>query len=437
MVFGANQPFPPSVGSFQVPVEAPDSDPDDGDQVTICFAEAWLPFVLGALQQLTLQATWSGDEATVLLAQSRAMLLLSMVGSADGGCTGSTCISRVRYNIDIDIIEQTIDGGTTWFPNPGADPRHATPFRYPVVDAIDPRCQAASNMSRYINDLLDQVILVVDAAGDGEGILAIIMAAFVELGPFGVLVDVGLALAFVLFSAGATALSTAFTNTVYDTLVCIFFCNVDATGQVSPGSLENINSQIDDQIGGLAAIVLHGMFLFMGEVGLSNAGVIGGALSADCDGCSGCAWCVTEDLNAAAFGWEPRVVTNSPCNDWGGTWISGQGFVNLDAVSISIRLQVAAGTHLTRLAFHTDNTSGRSPAVIANVNADLSGTNIFRVNDYDSGAIDFTFAADTYLFLVLGAPTGTTCADRGSVNIDSVTVEGEGLKPDVLPDSNC
>jgi hypothetical protein len=39
---------------------------------------AWLPFVRGALQQLLLQATWSGDLAAVDLAQQRAFNLIDL-----------------------------------------------------------------------------------------------------------------------------------------------------------------------------------------------------------------------------------------------------------------------------------------------------------------------------------------------------------------------
>jgi len=289
MVLGSNNPFAPSVGSFQVPVTPPDSDPDEGQQVTVCFSADWLPFVIGSLQQLTLQATWAGDEDAVLLAQDRAQLLIAMFGGVVGGCSESVCIGGLRYDSDCDCIMQEGNGGTTETENPDADPRHSDVFRFPVIDADDPKCQAASNMTRWLNDLIDQVLLTVDAAGSAEGLMAIVLPFVVELGPFGLLIELVLGVAFLLFSAGATAISAAFTNEVYDMLTCIFYCRIDDEGQVSADALALILSDIDAQIGGLVSTILSAMFFLTGEVGLSNAGTIGSA-PADCSGCSCLPW---------------------------------------------------------------------------------------------------------------------------------------------------
>lgn len=52
--------YPYPIPSFRVPVPAPDVEPTDAPLVSVCFNYSWLPYVLGALQQLTLQSTWSG-----------------------------------------------------------------------------------------------------------------------------------------------------------------------------------------------------------------------------------------------------------------------------------------------------------------------------------------------------------------------------------------
>ena len=284
MALGYNNPFAPSVGSFRVPVVAPTSDPDSGSQITVCFSADWLPFVIGALQQLALQATWQGDDSAILAAQDRAQLLIAMFGSSDGGCGSTVCIPNLRYDSDSDQVQETYDGGETWVDQPAADPRHATNFRFPVVVADDPQCKAAANMTRYISDLIDQVLATIGVAGTAEGLLAIILPLIIELGPFGVLIDLVLGLCFVLFGAGAAAIEAAFTSGVYDTLTCIFYCNIGADGRVTAAQLTQILSDVNDQIGGLVYTVLSGMFLLMGEVGLGNAGTIGDA-PADCSGC--------------------------------------------------------------------------------------------------------------------------------------------------------
>jgi len=65
------------IGSFRVPVVIPDVDPDAAPLVTVCFNAAWLPYVLGCLKQLMLQATWQTTDPDVLnLVQGRAANLM-------------------------------------------------------------------------------------------------------------------------------------------------------------------------------------------------------------------------------------------------------------------------------------------------------------------------------------------------------------------------
>lgn len=74
--------FPRPKSSFELPVSAPDVDPDEpGEVVSLCFNAAWLPVVIGALQQLLLQSTWAGDDAAVHIALLRSQLLIDMAGA--------------------------------------------------------------------------------------------------------------------------------------------------------------------------------------------------------------------------------------------------------------------------------------------------------------------------------------------------------------------
>lgn len=83
-MWGYREPFAPPVSPFQTPVSPPSVDPDaGGDFVSVTVAREWLPFVLGALQVLTLQATWAGSDDDKLLAQQRACLLIDQF--AQGG----------------------------------------------------------------------------------------------------------------------------------------------------------------------------------------------------------------------------------------------------------------------------------------------------------------------------------------------------------------
>lgn len=193
-----------------------------------------------------------------------------------------------RYNPTDNSVEILNPDGT-WTASSAADPRSSPAFQYAPPAADDPACQAAANMSRWLNDVIDQTLTVIAEANDAAGLLTILIALLDILGPFAILIDLVLGLASVLFSAGATAIDAAFTNDVYDQLTCIFFCNVDPDGVVTPEALATIQASIDAQIGGLVATVLDAALFLTGNVGLTNAGAVGDA-PADCDACA-CGWC--------------------------------------------------------------------------------------------------------------------------------------------------
>ena len=104
--------FPRAIGSFPFPIPVPTADPDAGTQWCVMFNEDYLPAVLGALFQLTLQATWeTTDPAVNLLAQNRAMSLISLFQ------VGAECMTSLMFGTcdppDCGIKYST-DGGVTW-----------------------------------------------------------------------------------------------------------------------------------------------------------------------------------------------------------------------------------------------------------------------------------------------------------------------------------
>lgn len=233
---------------------------------------------------------------------------------------------QVRYNPETDSTESDFNGDGDWSPNPGLDIRSSPAALFPPVDADDPRCQAAANMTRYISDFINDVSNTLGWATAAEGLLTTVMGAvaiiFPEGAAIGVFALLGLDLATTLFSAGVTAVQAAFDNTTLDTLTCIFLCGIESDGSVSPDDLVQLESDIGDQIGGLAAIVIDGMFLLMGSTGLSNAGARGDAPS-DCSTCPTCDcppeldWC--EDLILPDRNYDGGFVASSE-----GIW-SGYG----------------------------------------------------------------------------------------------------------------
>jgi hypothetical protein len=71
-------------GSFFAPVAPPTTEPADGEQVTVCISLEWLPYVLGALTQLCLPATWDTDDLSVRqLAIDRARRLIALIDTPE------------------------------------------------------------------------------------------------------------------------------------------------------------------------------------------------------------------------------------------------------------------------------------------------------------------------------------------------------------------
>lgn len=184
------------------------------------------------------------------------------------------------------VVQRTGDGGVTWVDSPANDVRHADAWRLPPIVAEDPKCQAAANMTRFLVNWFELVLPIMAAAGSGWALLSTLILLFVTLGPFA-LVVIMLDVAATLLGIGAGAIGAAFTTEVFDLLTCCFYDNIGDDGQVSAAQLVAINDQVDADIGGVAATVLHLIFALVGEVQVSNWGVTGSA-PADCDDCEHC-----------------------------------------------------------------------------------------------------------------------------------------------------
>jgi len=80
-MFNASNAFAFPKSSFNQAVTPPSTDPDEGEQWTVCFGIAWLAVILGALDQLLLPTTWVGDVGAVQEAQDRSALLKDLFGN--------------------------------------------------------------------------------------------------------------------------------------------------------------------------------------------------------------------------------------------------------------------------------------------------------------------------------------------------------------------
>lgn len=92
--------------SFERPVPLVLVDPDLTPDVTVCIRHEWIPYILGALSQLTLPTTWDTDDPEVLANQlQRVNLLISNFITPCGGEI-DTCIDFPPYSSIVEYVPQ-------------------------------------------------------------------------------------------------------------------------------------------------------------------------------------------------------------------------------------------------------------------------------------------------------------------------------------------
>lgn len=194
----------------------------------------------------------------------------------------------LRYNPDTDTVEFSPDNGTTWVDMPSLDPRTSPAFLLPPLTG-DARCDAAANMVKWMKDFLDEATALLGAGSEALAIanMAIPLYELISGGSLTLLAIIT-EFAGTLFSLGYAALLAAFDSTTYDDLLCAFYCNIGVDGQVTAAQLVDVETQVTDTLNTTAGIVVDTLLFLQGEVGLSNAGVIG-AQTGDCSGCD-CGW---------------------------------------------------------------------------------------------------------------------------------------------------
>lgn len=185
------------------------------------------------------------------------------------------------------VVEISLDGGLTWTPAPGADPR-ITSMHYPPLpgeDSATKACQAASNLVTYVEDFIDQLADILDAAGNAVTFIGGAVALWLTGGALaGLLVP----LAGSMVSLGGSALRAAFDSGTWDDLRCAALCSFGEDGALDDTEFTDLLSRIGDDIGGLAGTVLTGIFQLMGATGLNNIASSGSSTGEDCGDCDPC-----------------------------------------------------------------------------------------------------------------------------------------------------
>jgi hypothetical protein len=282
-------------------------------------------------------------------------------------------------------------------------------------------------MVKWIHDFVDQCIEILGAGSAITAIANLALKFFDFLFPAADFVTLILSIAGAIFDIGYTALTAAFTTTEYDLLLCIFYCNVDASGQVSATKLAHIESQITSQLNTTAALVVNAILFIQGEVGLSNAGVFEALTGQDCSACA-CEWCYTFDFTASDGGW--HVLTGAP-----GTYSAGVGWIGTYVSPTNISsLRIAIDFTTTVISQYEVTYSVAGPG-------SMEGTGFLRLRDSGatvfSGDVDGNPGTYTHHFDTSGnADAAWAGSDSASdQTITRITLHGLGTNP--FGDDNC
>jgi len=297
--------FAHPVSSFNVPASIIDEEPGAGNLIPICINSHWIPYILGALEQLLLQTTWDTDDASVLaLQQARVMDLIGLFDVAN-----ECCGLRIRDGVP----EFTQDGGVTWTPVPqtndgtsGHDPRLEEPLK-PHRTGDNIPCLAAANAVACFVELHREIvkwwddtlpILVFCAA------ISAILQVFFQIGwaTFAIAVNYSTIVNQLLNYSGALT-NASFTTTIQDELMCILFCKANADGQWNLGTFGGVLFEVQQKTGDMWRLIEIYLEQIGGYAGLNNAGVTTSVATADCEDCPDCTWCKDIDFTISNQGW--------------------------------------------------------------------------------------------------------------------------------------
>lgn len=250
-----------------------------------------------------------------------------------------------RINPDTGELETSPDGGTTWNPDPGSDPRHNDAFRLPPTDAPDPKCDGAARIVHAFQDALIIFNSSVNAAQFATGIMTLLLV----LTPVAALIaGIGFLLFDALIDIGQVEIEAAFTEGVWESIECIIYCHIGADGQIDIEKRDAIMAAILAQHPGVVYNTLVNVVNLFGEVLMSNA-TVEYADTGDCEACD-CQWCYHFDFTIDDGGFTVDTY---------GTYVAGEGWLYHPSPSVLLlQRAVSPANSLRTVIAVTSNPGG-------------------------------------------------------------------------------
>ena len=249
-------------------------------ECSYCLTNAQVQMILTTVDYLGWPTRWY-SETNQVDKDVISALKSGLVKALMNGCCDDNAI--YRWTIDF-VLEISIDGGETWTPAPQDDPRQNSPEFPPIAgdDGDDKKCIAATGMTYLIKtQIADQLT---DDMGiyDLQELIRDWTGLAINSGGniFQILITIA---ANQILALGILIIQAALTEAVYDTLTCIFYCNMEDDASFT--TVDGVTSDIGDQIGGVATLFLQQLVNLLGTGGLTNLARSGGATEGDCDDC--------------------------------------------------------------------------------------------------------------------------------------------------------
>jgi hypothetical protein len=336
------------------------------------------------------------------------------------GC-GDDKPTNTRINPETGLYEVSYDGGITWEPSPGDDPRSSGTVFPPIAgdpgDAL--RCVGANSALGFLQDVQAQELAGLEANATIADFIQLLTTVLGAIGIFFAFVPSAIAamLGFVVNFFGhkiAADFEAAFTEALWDELFCILYCHIEDDGSYTEAGWQAVKGDLDNDISNYGLGWMYNHINLIGTVGLTNAARSSYVGTRDCGQCDACDWCYEFDFTIDEQGW-----TAEP---WG-LYVAAAGWrsVNIGTLSelVQIGINVPGVTIKSLEAFWTWSTiPDRSNGVLSYGSASLvfdglspqiledeefaTGLGIAIGNGYDGGTGG---TATVYKAIVCGSGT--------------------------------
>jgi len=286
-------------------------DPDENICVCVPVPKDWghIRAFMGQLTELSKWITWEKTGGTEAAQAARRWFDITECvqkeiecAMTDGcGCGSSAKPTKTRINPETGIYEVSYDDGVTWIPAPQDDPRTSGTTFPPVAGdtGAEMRCKGANSALLFLQDVQAKELEGLENNATIADFILLLTSVLGALGIFFALVPSAIAamLGFVVNFFGhriAADFEAAFTETVWDDLFCILYCNIENDGSYTEQGWQAVKVALSADPSNYALGWMYNHINLIGVVGLTNAARSSYGGSRDCEDCNCNPGCVNE-----------------------------------------------------------------------------------------------------------------------------------------------